>query len=303
MNWTFPYESSSRIRALLEENSLAMSKKFGQNFLITQSVREKIVSAIGLIQGNSIWEVGPGIGNITTILLDKGVHVTAFEIDRGFISILKEHAFVDVPSFHLIEGDMLKNFPSVVKEKGIPDAICGNLPYNVGSIIIARILEERVGPPTMVFTLQKEVVDRIVGTSGTKNWSTLSILCQVDYHVTSLFTIKATHFYPKPTVDSAVIHFKKRETSLVPEEIRERFFIIVHDLFASRRKTMRNNLMNNRLSTIISPSIIDNLISSSRFNPLTRGEVFSIEDLIELTQIFMTHSTHLSKDPFCNDKS
>jgi 16S rRNA (adenine1518-N6/adenine1519-N6)-dimethyltransferase len=303
MKWTFPYESRSQIRALLEENSLGMSKKFGQNFLLTQSVREKIVSSIGLKAGDSVWEVGPGIGNITTILLEKGALVTAFEIDRGFISILKEQAFVDVPAFNLVEGDMLKNFKDVVREKGAPDVICGNLPYNVGSIIIARVLEERVGAPTMVFTLQKEVVDRIVGMHGTKNWSTLSILCQVDYHVTSLFTIKATHFYPHPTVDSSVIHFKKREASLVPDDVRELFFIIVHDLFASRRKTMRNNLLNNRLSTIIPQSVIDEIIASSRFDPLTRGEVFSIEDLIELSRLFKYYSTHQSKDLSYIDKN
>lgn len=298
MKWTFRYESSSQIKSLLEENSLAMSKKFGQNFLLTSSVREKIVDALHLKPGDKVWEVGPGIGNITTLLLDKGVDVTAFEIDRGFITILKEQAFVDVPNFQLIEGDMLKTFKDVLLQQGAPDAICGNLPYNVGSVIIARLLEQRVGVPTMLFTLQKEVIDRIVGTHGTKNWSTLSILCQVDYHVRSLFTIKATHFYPPPTVDSSVILFTKRDESLVPEDIRELFFIIVGDVFASRRKTMRNNLMNNRLSTFISPSLIDEIINASKFNPLTRGEMFSIEELIELSELFYD-SLHTSiQGPF-----
>ena len=303
MKWTFPYGSSSQIKTLLESNSLAMSKKFGQNFLLTQSVREKIVDSLHLTPQDRVWEIGPGIGNITTLLLEKCKEVTAFEIDRGFITILKEQAFVDESTFHLIEGDFLKNFKEVLQERGSPDAICGNLPYNVGSIIIARMLEERVGVPKMVFTLQKEVIDRIVGTHGTKNWSTLSILCQVDYHVKALFTIKSTHFYPPPTVDSSVIYFTKRETPLVPEKLREIFFIIVHDVFASRRKTMRNNLMNNRLSTMIEPSVIDEIINESRFNPLTRGEVFSIEDLIELSELFMSQSIHLSKDLFCSDKS
>lgn len=286
MKWTFAYDSPTQIKALLEENSLAMSKKFGQNFLLSTSIREKIVSSLGLEEGMKMWEVGPGIGNITTLLLDKGFEVTAFEIDRGFISILKEQAFNDVPHFTLIEGDMLRTYKEVVAKGDIPSAICGNLPYNVGSVIIARLLEERVGSPIMVFTLQKEVVDRIVGSAGTKNWSTLSILCQVDYHVKSLFTIKAANFYPPPNVDSSVIHFKKREVSLIPEYLRVLFFIIVHDLFASRRKTMRNNLLHGELATHIDPSEIDTIIKTSRFNPLTRGEVFSIEDLLELSELF-----------------
>lgn len=81
------------------------------------------------------------------------------------------------------------------------------------------------------------------------------------------------------------------------------FFIIVHDLFASRRKTMRNNLLNNRLSTIIPQSVIDEIIASSRFDPLTRGEVFSIEDLIELSRLFKYYSTHQSKDLSYIDKN
>ncbi len=286
MKWKIRYESINQIKSLLEENSLGMSKKFGQNFLLTTSVREKIVDSLHLKKGDTVWEIGPGIGNLTTILLERGYDVTAFEIDRGFISILKEQAFVDVPSLRVIEGDVLKTYKDVLIEQGTPDAICGNLPYNVGSVIIARLLEQKVNAPVMLFTLQKEVIDRIVGTPGTKNWSTLSLLCQVDYHVKSLFTIKASHFYPPPHVDSSVILFTKRDASLVPSHLTELFFIIVHDLFASRRKTMRNNLMNNKLSTLILPPKIDEIIARSKFDPLTRGEVLSIDELISLSEMF-----------------
>ena len=292
MKWTFPYDSPSHIKAILEENSLAMSKKFGQNFLLSFAIREKIVSSMNLEAGNTVWEIGPGIGNITTILLEKGYNVTAFEIDRGFITLLKEIAFKDVNQFHLVEGDALKTL-KIESEKRIPDAICGNLPYNVGSVIIARLLEDRVGVPTMVFTLQKEVVDRIVGNEGTKNWSTLSILCQVDYQVKSLFTIKAANFFPPPNVDSCVVLFTKRAEPLVPEHLRTIFFPIVHDLFASRRKTMRNNLIHGKALSRLSSEKIDEIIQKSRFNPLTRGEVYSIEDLIDLSEIFY-QSLHTS---------
>ncbi len=200
MKWDFPYDSPAQITTLLNQHGFAMSKKFGQNFLLSNDTRARIVESLSLKQGEQVWEVGPGIGNITTLLLENVVEVTAFEIDRGFISILKEEAFKDVPNFSLIEGDFLKTWEKVVQKKGKPDCICGNLPYNVGSIIIARMLEQQILPSRMLFTLQKEVVDRIVGSADTKNWSTLSILSQVDYEVKQLFTIKAGSFYPPPNV-------------------------------------------------------------------------------------------------------
>jgi 16S rRNA (adenine1518-N6/adenine1519-N6)-dimethyltransferase len=287
MKWEFPYDSPSEITKLLDDHGFAMSRKFGQNFLLSKDTRSRIVQSAHLLPHQNVWEVGPGIGNITTLLLDEEVDVTAFEIDRGFISILKEQAFKDEENFTLVEGDFLKTWEGVYKEKGKPDMICGNLPYNVGSVIIARLLEQQVLAPRMIFTLQKEVIDRIVGQSNTKNWSTLSILSQVDYQVSQLFTIKAGSFYPPPKVDSSVILYSKRENSLVPQEMRELFFTIVHDLFSSRRKTMRNNLLNGTLAKSFTREAILENIEKSGLDSMTRGEVFTIDQLVHLTQAFM----------------
>ena len=199
MSWTFRYDSPSEIHRLLESHSLAMSKKFGQNFLLSHDVRTQIAEHI-LGDGDedraqNIWEIGPGIGNITSILLEKGCNVTAFEIDRGFISILKEEAFADEPGFHLVEGDFLKTWNQQWQKSPEVDAVARQpSPITWARSSCARLLEQRIGVNRMVFTLQKEVIDRMCSPHGSKMFSTLSILAQVDYHVNKVMTIKAGAF-------------------------------------------------------------------------------------------------------------
>ncbi len=284
MRWTFPYDSPSEITRLLEEHSFAMSKKFGQNFLLSRDTREAIADTILSRKARHVWEIGPGIGNITSILLEKGAQVTAFEIDRGFISILKEEAFPDEPSFRIVEGDFLKTWKEQWESAESVDAIAGNLPYNVGSVIMARLLEQQVGVPLLVFTLQKEVIDRICSPHGSKMWSTLSILAQVDYHVEKVMNIKAGAFYPPPKVDSALVKLEKRERSQVPDEFRDTFFQIVKDLFSARRKTVRNNLLRGKTGDILPVESIMEALEKSGISPMERGEKLSIEDLVALAR-------------------
>ena len=138
--WNLNYDSPSEIDRVLKENGLAMSKKFGQNFLINRTNRERLISLMDIEEGMRVWEIGPGLGAITHMLLKKGVELTAFEIDKGFIKILNEMAFNDEENFALVEGDALK---TLFKKKllPLPDRIVGNLPYNVGSVMIAKLIE------------------------------------------------------------------------------------------------------------------------------------------------------------------
>jgi 16S rRNA (adenine1518-N6/adenine1519-N6)-dimethyltransferase len=152
MIWPFAYNSPGAIKELLEQNNLALSKKFGQNFLINEAVVKQIAAALGDIKNKEVWEIGAGIGVLTKELLLREANVTSFEIDYGFCRILKEEAFKDVPNFNLIEGDALK---TIGLQKEIADAIIGNLPYNVGSLIIADLMEKQILPPNYGFYTPK----------------------------------------------------------------------------------------------------------------------------------------------------
>ena len=239
--WNLNYSSINEISAVLSENGLAMTKKFGQNFLINPEARARIVSAAMVSSGMDVWEIGPGLGAITHLLLKAGVAVKAFEIDHGFASVLRDKAFPD-EDFTLIEGDALETLFSIPFDA---DRVMGNLPYNVGSEIIARLIERRCLPPMMVFTLQKEVALRMMAKPGSEDYSSFSVLTQLDYDNTVPFTIKAGSFFPAPRVDSAVIVMRRKE-SYVDDDERDGFLAFIRVLFSQRRKTIRNNILSSR---------------------------------------------------------
>ena len=276
--WDFDYSSISSITRLLEENGLGMTKKFGQNFLVSMSALDRITALSGACEGMRVWEVGPGIGALTTKLLQTGAEVTAFEIDHGFCRILREQAYVDVPNFKLVEGDALKNWKTEWETQGTPDIICANLPYNVGSIFIASVIENRCLPQTMVFTLQSEVVDRICAKQADDAFSGFSILTGIDYENTDAMKLRSGCFFPSPNVDSSVVVMRKRENPLVPDEEARDFLELVRILFAQRRKTVKNNLK----ATGKSSADIDRALTECGISQTERAEKLSVWQILAL---------------------
>lgn len=273
--WNLNYDSVKEVISVLESEGLAMSKKFGQNFLIDHNARESIREKIAYKENLSAWEIGPGMGAITSLVLNSGIKVKAFEIDKGFCRLLKERAFSDEANFTLIEGDALK---TIANQSEIPDIIYGNLPYNVGSIIIARLIENNILPKRMVYTLQREVVERICAKENSDDYSSFSVLCQIDYKPTLSFVIRKGCFYPEPQVESAVVVMEKRKESLVPESLRETFLEVNRALFSQRRKTIKNNLKALNLKDI------DRVIASSNLAGNERAETLSIEKIVEIAE-------------------
>lgn len=273
--WNLNYDSVKEVISVLESEGLAMSKKFGQNFLVDHNARESIREKIAYKENLSAWEIGPGMGAITSLVLNSGIKVKAFEIDKGFCRLLKERAFSDEANFTLIEGDALK---TIVNQSEIPDIIYGNLPYNVGSIIIARLIENSILPERMVYTLQREVVERICAKENSDDYSSFSVLCQIDYKPTLSFVIRKGCFYPEPQVESAVVVMEKRKESLVPESLRETFLEVNRALFSQRRKTIKNNLKALNLKDI------DRVIASSNLAGNERAETLSIEKIVEIAK-------------------
>lgn len=278
MVWDFDYSSISSIAKLLEENGLSMTKKFGQNFLISLPVLDKIVDICDIQEGSRVWEVGPGIGALTTKMLQKGAKVTAFEIDHGFCRILREQAYPNNENFRLIEGDALKNWKTIFEEEGLPDRICANLPYNVGSVFIASLIEQRCIPKRMVYTLQTEVVQRMCANRGSSEYSGFSILTNLDYENKEAFKIKSGCFFPPPNVDSSVVLMNKREKPLVPEEDIKALIVLVRTIFSQRRKTVKNNLKGLGLSS----EQLDQVLLSAQIPQTERAEKLEMQQLIGL---------------------
>ena len=280
--WNLNYDSPKEIERVLNERGLAMSKKFGQNFLISPEGRKRLIDLMELESGMKVWEIGPGLGAITHMLIQKKVNLTSFEIDHGFASLLTEVAFNEEENFNLIEGDALK---TLFKKRllPLPDRIVGNLPYNVGSVMIGKLIENSYLPPLMVFTLQREVVDRMTSKPGEDDYSSFSVLTQIDYENKLSLKLPKGCFWPQPNVESAVVVMKKRETPLVDEELRPIFIPLIRDLFQQRRKTVRNNLNSSEYGNM-GKEKVEEIISCAGLSGSERAEVLSWEDLVRLAE-------------------
>lgn len=237
------YDSPADLSRLLDRLGFSMKKRFGQNFMVNRDSRQRIVSLAGMIGGAVVWEIGPGFGALTSHLVGKAALVRVFEIDHGFIRVLRQ-LFGGRSDFCLVEGDALKTWTGAWAEDaplGGPAAIIGNLPYNVGSAIIADMLEAGCLAPRMVFTVQKEVAERMAAKPGDADYSSFSIHCQARCRVSIEGTLKPGCFYPQPEVTSAVVLLEPRQPALAIAD-QKLFGVLVRSMFAGRRKTLENNI-------------------------------------------------------------
>ncbi len=206
---------------------------------------------------------------MTHTLLDLGVRVTAFEIDRGFSRVLLE-LFGDNPSFRLVQGDFLDTWEGEYRQAGGPDRIIGNLPYSSGSAMIAALVQGDCRTDRLVFTLQKEVARRMTALPGGETYSSFSVLCQSVWDISYAGDIKGGSFYPVPDVVSGVVicvpHNRFRFTD------RGIFDLLVRDLFASRRKTIRNNILSGNLAKRLPAELIFGAFTAEGVNLSDRGE-------------------------------
>jgi len=278
------YNSPTELKSFLEANGMAMQKKFGQNFMISPDARKKIVGAMQLEEGMHVWEIGPGLGSITELMLEEKAFVTTFEIDRGFISFLHQF-FSDYEQsnhFTLVEGDVLKTWNQTYKNQAAQykvSRLTGNLPYNIAATFIAETITSNVIFDKCVFTVQKEVADRMAARPSTDAYSAFSVLCQWAYDVHTILMLPPGNFWPRPNVASAAVVFEKRSEPYHCSD--PSFFVkVVHALFSSRRKTIHNNLR-----MIIPPELDDTaLCEQAHLSPSARAEDLTIKQLIELSE-------------------
>lgn len=235
------YDSPSSLKAFLEAEGLAMSKRFGQNFLVNRGARERVLAELDAEPGAPVWEIGPGIGAMTALALEAGLEVTAFEIDHGFARVLTR-TFSAHPSFRLVEGDFLDTWMAELEAEGRPpERIFGNLPYSAANAIVAALLEGSLVPPRMVFTVQKEAALRMAAKPGVKDYSAFSVLCSSVCRVRLAFDLGASSFWPVPKVTSTVVVLTPRPDPVAALD-RRGFSAFVRTAFSSRRKTLKNNL-------------------------------------------------------------
>ncbi len=284
MSQGIDYDSPAALKQYLESRGMAMQKKFGQNFLINAQARRRLVDALELQKGTTVWEVGPGLGSMTSMILADGAHLTAFEIDRGFASALREELSGYMKSgnetFTLVEGDVLKTWKGVWKENGVPERFFGNLPYNVAAAIVADMISAGVRFDKAVITVQKEVAQRITAKPGDDDYSSFSVLCQWAYDVSNIIDLAGGSFWPRPNVDSRAVKMVKKENFPCCKD-PSLFMKLVRALFAQRRKTIKNNL--NALAEVKGHT--DWFLEKAGLAATLRAEVLTLEQMLALSDV------------------
>lgn len=279
------YNSPTELNNFLQANGMAMQKKFGQNFLINEQARIKLIDALEINENSKVWEVGPGLGAMTSEILKRGAELTVFEIDKGFTQLLRQF-FSDYEKkgkFHIVEGDVLKTWKNELNKSGTPNRFFGNLPYNIAAVLIADTIEENVRFEKNVFTVQKEVAARACAKAGSQEYSSFSILCQWAYDLKNILDLNGGNFWPRPNVDSRAFSMTPKKNFPCCQN-PNLFIKMQRTLFSSRRKTVKNNLtnfLNNSDKAIFA-------LEKAGINPMARAESLSIETLLLLSDVINT---------------
>ena len=253
-------------------------KRFGQHFLHDRTVIDKIIAAAQLDPQQRVVEIGPGLGVLTDELLPRSAHVQAMEIDRDLIARLEARKDSRL-TVHA--GDVLK-LPWRELLLQPPYTLVANLPYNISSQVVFRLIEHRDLFQRMVLMFQREVGERLVATPGGKDYGILSVLCQLWFEIKTVTLVKPGAFTPPPKVDSIVLNFQPLQNPRV-DPVDEVFFKkVVKGAFTQRRKTLRNSL----LASGFVAEDIDLALQQAGISPSCRGETLSLQNFSDLTKSF-----------------
>ena len=280
----------SVIRALCEKYDFALSKGFGQNFIINPGIPAKIVDASGVDKRYGVIEIGPGIGVLTKELAKRAAKVVSIEVDERLPPLLAE-TMAGVDNFKLVLQDVLKvDLKALIAEEfpGMPVAVCANLPYYITSPIVMKLLGDRLPIESLTVMVQKEAADRLAAVPGTRASSAIS--CAVNYYATSklMFTAAPGSFYPAPKVTSAVIRLDVRETPpvQVPNGDEAAFFALIRAAFSQRRKTAANAISN---GLHLPKAAVMQALTDAGLSATARPEQLTLQDYCALQSMLANH--------------
>ena len=278
--------SLEETKFILKKYNITANKRLGQNFLIDDNTIESIVEIAKTNKEDLVIEIGPGLGTLTSKLLENAGKVIAIELDEKMIKILEDR-FKFYNNFILLNEDVLKvDLQKLINQnkgelKNVK--IIANLPYYITTPIIMKLLENKLDIESITVMVQKEVADRITATPGDKLSG--AITYSVDYYAeaTSEIFVDKNSFIPAPEVDSEVIKLKIRKEPKVKVKDEKLFFDIIKASFMQRRKTLLNGLINSKLFN--SKEEILEIFSKLNLDPQIRGEKLTIEQFAELTNL------------------
>ncbi|MGH7990674.1 MAG: 16S rRNA (adenine(1518)-N(6)/adenine(1519)-N(6))-dimethyltransferase RsmA [Limisphaerales bacterium] len=286
----------SEMRELLAKRDIQLTKSLGQNFLHDENQLRKIVEAAGLSKADKVLEIGPGLGPLTELLLEKSGEVLAIEKDSRLVEFLRETLTPPLShrmgeggrrsgegKFELLHADALE-FLKNEKRDWSDWKLVANLPYSVASPILVELACGACAPKKIVATLQLEVARRLMAQADADDYGILTLLVQLDFAPQSFFKIPPECFFPSPDVDSACVVLVHRKQPLLPENLRASFVKIVKRAFSQRRKMMLKLLKQDWPVEKLNATFAELKIS-----PQERAEKLSLEQFVALTQMLSSH--------------
>ncbi len=271
------------VKDLLTRHGFRFSKSLGQNFLIADWVPRQIAEAAGLDKSCGVVEIGPGVGCLTRELALRAGKVAAVELDRSLLPVLAE-TLADCPNAEVIPGDVMKlDLAALVADRldGLTPHVCANLPYNITTPALTRLLESGLFRSVTVM-IQKEVARRICAAPGTADYGAFTLLCQYYARCALLFDVPPGCFLPAPKVTSSVVRLETRGTPPV-DVPPAALFRVVRAAFAQRRKTLLNALAAVYGSRLTKEELRQ-LVLDCGLTEAVRGEALCLEQFAALVR-------------------
>lgn len=269
---------------IMNKYGIKASKALGQNFLIDEFTVNSIVKKSEISQNDLVIEIGPGLGTLTSKLLENAGKVVAIELDKKVLEILNDR-FCLYDNFELINQDVLKvDLNNLIKnntnESITSCKVVANLPYYITTPIIMKLLQDKLPLESITVMVQKEVAERLTSMPGEKEAGAITYSIYYYTEPSIVLNVSRNCFIPAPEVDSAVINLKLIKEPRVKVTDEKLFFDVIKAAFSQKRKTLINGLVNNKI--ISSKEEAERLLSSLGLNPQIRGEKLSIQDFANL---------------------
>lgn len=269
--------------AILKKYKISADKSLGQNFLVSDEVVEGIVESANINKEDIIIEIGPGLGVLTNLLLEKSDDVIAVELDNRMVEIIsdrfKEKTNLTVIHEDILKVDLKELLNNRKKSENSKVKVVANLPYYISTPIIMKLLEQNQIIDEIIVMVQKEVGQRLTAKTGTRVAGAITYAVEFYSDATASINVPKESFVPSPKVESAVIKLKiKSKTQNVNKEM---LFKVIKTAFSQRRKTLSNALVN---GGIVEKNKLEEVLEKAGLEKNVRGENLTLEDFIKLCE-------------------
>lgn len=275
-------------RTLLSAWNLHPKKQLGQNFLAEPSTAKMIIERAGITPEDTVLEIGSGLGALTIPAAARAGRVIAVETDRQIADLLKTEllaagsANVDIVRDSILKVDIAQR----VADEKRKIVVLGNLPYNISSQILVRLVNARKVIRRAVVMFQKELAERLLAVPGNKVYGRITVMLAYCAEIKTVATIKARMFYPRPKVDSEVLEICFREKITPAADDEEYLFQVVKAAFGKRRKTLKNALGQSQLG--ITGATAEKALTAVAINPVRRAETLTVDEFVHLSNVLKT---------------